>query len=202
MKQDGPPGFSSHEIEWEQPRRQQSCFWCDQQHPAAHPLSVCPGCVAKYTTMRLLDMDGFFPLNREAVDKAVRLESPGNYALGYMDGDTFSAFYVGRSDSDVRRCLRSWVDLPSRYGGFRSPAKASWGTRSRAQFPIAVPALDRVGNTESNYTHFAFSYAHCAQAAYAKECRNYDDFGGSYKLDNETRPISPSRRRRILRRIK
>lgn len=39
---------------------------------------------------------------------------------------------------------------------------------------------------------FKFSYAASAKEAYAKELRNYNDFGGSANLDNEIEPAKPS----------
>ena len=140
--------------------------------------------------MRSLEMNGSYPLTDEAVDERVTRTSPGNYALGYMDGTTFMVFYVGRSDSDVKRRLHEWVGMPSRYENYASPAKASWGVHRRGQLPVDAPALGRVGNTESSYTRFAYSYARSAGEAYAKEWRNYDAFGGSHGLDNETQPFS------------
>ena len=56
--------------------------------------------------------------------------------------------------------------------------------------PVDAPALGRVGNAESSYTRFAYSYARSAGEAYAKEWRNYDAFGGGHGLDNETQPAS------------
>lgn len=165
-----------------------SCFWCERLHPGEHPLSVCLTCAARYSTMRSLEMSGSYPLSDEAIDEVLTRMSPGNYALGYMDGDTFNVFYVGRSDSDVRQRLHEWVGMPSRYASHASLAKAPWGVRHRKQFPVEVPALGRVGNAESSYTRFAYSYARSAEEAYAKEWRNYDTFGGSQGLDNETRP--------------
>jgi hypothetical protein len=53
---------------------------------------------------------------------------------------------------------------------------------------VYAPALGRVGTGESSYTRFAYSYADSAEAAFGKECRNYDDFGGSATLDNVARP--------------
>ena len=138
--------------------------------------------------MRSLEMNGSYPLSDEAIDEALTRMSPGNYALGYMDGDTFDVFYVGRSDSDVRQCLHEWVGMPSRYENYASPAKAPWGLHRQGQLPVDAPALGRVGNAESSYTHFAYSYAPSAEAAFEKECRNYDDFGGSGGLDNEAPP--------------
>ena len=133
-------------------------------------------------------MSGSYPLSDEAIDEALTRTSPGNYALGYMDGETFNVFYVGRSDSDVRQCLHEWVGMPSRYEDYASPAKASWGVHHRGQLPLDAPALDRVENAESSYTRFAYGYAPSAEVAFEKECRNYDDFGGSRELDNEAPP--------------
>jgi hypothetical protein len=138
--------------------------------------------------MRLLEMNGSYPLSDDAIDKALTRRSPGNYALGYIDGNGFQVFYVGRSDSDVRRRLHDWVDMPSRYRRYASPAKASWRVQPRGQLPVDAPALGRVGNVGGSYTGFAFSYASSAEAAFEKECRNYDDFGGSAQLDNEAPP--------------
>jgi hypothetical protein len=135
-------------------------------------------------------MNGSYPLSDEAIDEVMAQTSAGNYALGYMDGDTFSVFYVGRSDSDVRQRLHEWVGLPSRYENYASPAKAPWGAHRRGQLPVDVPALGRVGKAESSYTRFAYSYARSAEEAYAKEWRNYDTFGGRHGLDNEFQPVS------------
>jgi hypothetical protein len=135
-------------------------------------------------------MSGSYQLSDHAIDEALTRTSPGNYALGYLDGDTFDVFYVGRSDSDVRRRLHEWVDMPSRYTSYASPAKAPWGVHRRGQCPVDAPALRRVGSAESSYTRFAYSYARSADEAYAKEWRNYDAFGGSRSLDNETQPAS------------
>jgi hypothetical protein len=168
-----------------------SCFWCERLHSGEHPLSVCPACTAGLSTLRSLEMSGSFPLRDDAIDEMLMRTSPGNYALGYMDGDSFIVFYVGRSDSDLRQRLHAWVGKPSRYGRYASPAKASWGVRRRGQLPLDAPALAGVGNVESGYTHFAYSYARSAQEAYAKEWRNYDAFGGGHGLDNEAEPIWP-----------
>ena len=167
-----------------------SCFWCKRLHPGEHPLSVCPGCAARYSIMQSLEMNGSYPLSNEAIDEVMTQRSAGNYALGYMDDDTFNVFYVGRSDSDVRQRLHEWVGLPSRYENYASPAKASWGVHRRGQLPVDAPALGRVGNAESSYTCFAYSYARSAEEAYAKEWRNYDACGGRHGLDNETQPAS------------
>jgi hypothetical protein len=56
--------------------------------------------------------------------------------------------------------------------------------------PLDRPALGLVQNAETSYTRFAYSYARSAEQAYAEEWRNYDAFGGSHGLDNETQPVS------------
>jgi rubrerythrin len=43
---------------------QVSCFWCERLHVGESPLSVCPACAAEYSTMRLLEMRGSYPLER------------------------------------------------------------------------------------------------------------------------------------------
>jgi hypothetical protein len=167
-----------------------SCFWCERLHPGEHPLSVCPGCAARYSTMRSLEMSGSYPLNNEAIDEMLTRTSPGNYALGYMDDTTFVVFYVGRSDSDVRHRLHDWVGAPSRYDRYAPASKSAWASRRSCLMPLGVPALGRVGlGIDSSYTRFAYSYASSAEAAFEKECRNYDDFGGSHELDNDAHPV-------------
>jgi hypothetical protein len=166
-----------------------SCFWCERLHPGEHPLSVCPACAARYSTLRSLEMNGSYPLSNEAIDEMLTRTSPGNYALGYMDETTFVVFYVGRSDSDLRERLHDWVGAPSRYDRYAPASKAAWASRRSGPMPLGAPALGRVGvGVDSSYTRFAYSYAPSAEAAFEKECRNYDDFGGSGELDNEAYP--------------
>ena len=170
---------------------QASCFWCEAEHPAKYPLSVCPACGgttrAGSFPMGSLEMIGSYPLTAEAIDAKLTRKSPGNYALGYMDGDTFAVFYVGRSDSDLRHRLHEWVGAPSRYDPYAPSTLAAWGVHRRELLPPDVAAQGRAG-VDSSYTRFAYSYAPSAEAAFAKEWRNYDDFGGSDGLDNATPP--------------
>jgi hypothetical protein len=176
------------------PELSSCCFWCSRRHPAPHRLSVCPACVAALRERRfpmgLLEMSGSYPLNAETIDEVVSQRSPGNYALGYLDGPAFVVFYVGRSDSDVRGRLHQWVGMPSRYECYAPSTRAAWGAHRRGPLPRA-PALDRVGNAvDSTYTRFAYSYAHSADAAFEKECRNYHDFGEAGGLDNAVHPAA------------
>jgi hypothetical protein len=169
-----------------------SCIWCEKLHRGEHALEfnpVCSTCAARHLIMRSLEMNGSYPLSDEAIDDALTRTSPGNYALGYMDDTTFVVFYVGRSDSDLRQRLHDWVGTPSRYDRYAPAAKAAWASRPRGLMPLDAPASGRVGiDVDSSYTRFAYSYAPSAEAAFEKECRNYDDFGGSGQLDNEGPP--------------
>jgi hypothetical protein len=136
-----------------------------------------------------LEMSGSYPLTAEAIDDALTQKSPGNYALGYLDGDTFMVFYVGRSDSDLRHRLHEWVGAPSHCDLLASSSLAAWAVPQRGRLPLNVATQSRVGvEVDSSYTRFAFSYAPSAEEAFAKEWRNYDDFGGSDGLDNATPP--------------
>jgi hypothetical protein len=137
-------------------------------------------------------MSGSYPLTDEAIDETLTQTSPGNYALGYLDGETFSVFYVGRSDSDLRRRLHEWVGMPSPHDSHAAATKAAWAAHRRGPLPVDVPMLARVGSGDASYTRFAYSYAPSADEAYAREWRNYDAFGGSRGLDNEAQPSSPA----------
>lgn len=173
--------------------REASCFWCEAQHPAERPLSVCPRCTSNYRArsfpLGLLGMEGPYPLTDAAIDETLRRTSPGNYALGYMEDAVFVVFYVGRSDADVRTRLHDWVGAPSRYERYAPSARAPYRSRLRGFPPLDTPALDLVGmGVDSSYTRFAYSYTSSAQAAFTEECRNYHDFGAYRGLDNETHP--------------
>ena len=166
-----------------------SCFWCERLHQAEHPLSVCPTCAASHP-MRLLEMSGPYSLSDDAIDENLTRASPGNYALGYMDGTTFMVFYVGRSDSDVKQRLHDWVGAPSRYARYAPSTWRVYASRWDGPLPRGAPALDHMGmGVDSSYTGFAYSYAASADAAFEKECRNYHDFGESGGLDNEAHPV-------------
>jgi hypothetical protein len=177
---------------------QASCFWCEGLHDSKHPLSVCPACVGTARTGRFpmgsLAMRGSYPLTAEMIDATLTRKSPGNYALGYLDGDTFLVFYVGRSDSDVRHRLHEWVGAPSCDDHPAPSTRAAWEVARRGPLSLEVAMRGRGGiAVDDGYTRFAYSYAPSADAAFAKEWRNYDDFGGSDGLDNT---LPPSRLQR------
>ena len=78
--------------------------------------------------MANLDMQGPYPLNRERINEVVTRTSPGNYALGRSDDDTFYVKYVGRADSDVKARLKE--HLSDGYSHF----KFSYATSPKAAF--------------------------------------------------------------------
>lgn len=160
-----------------------------ERHPERHPVSVSSPGYGTSPTLRLLEMSAFYPLHAAAIDDTLIRKAPGNYALGYSDGDAFTVFYVGRSDLDLARCLREWIGRPSREERRCPAAQASWRTHGRGSLLVDTPSLGRVGSVDSRYTHFACSYARSAEEAYAKEWRTYDAFGGRRNLDNETHPM-------------
>jgi hypothetical protein len=170
-----------------------SCTVCERLHKPERPLDfdpICPACTGRYA-MASLQMAGFHPLTDEKIDEEVTGDTPGNYALGYLDGGTFVVFYVGRSDSDLNGCLHDWVRAESRFTRYAPAAQAAYGSRRRHPLPSGTPALRPVGVVvNGRYTHFKFSYARSAEEAFEKQCRNYHDFGGSYGLDNERHPVA------------
>lgn len=46
--------------------------------------------------------------------------------------------------------------------------------------------------TGKGYQAFKFAYATSPKAAFEKECRNFHDFGGTAKLDNNIHPDRPA----------
>jgi hypothetical protein len=177
-----------------------SCVQCERLHDPDDPLGfspLCPRCTAGFPLTRL-DMDGSFPLTVEAIDEEIEERSPGNYALGYLDAGAFVVFYVGRSDSDLKSRLHEWVGAASQYVAYAPSGRASWGVHQRGTLPLNAPSLASAGPSDTSYTRFAYSYAASADAAYAKEWRNYEDFGGSRRLDNPVDPVSPDASRQLF----
>lgn len=79
--------------------------------------------------MASLNMNGPYPLNREAIDSNVIKTSAGNYALGHLNSDkVFIVKYVGRADTDVAERLKQHVG--EKYEKF----KYSYATSPKAAF--------------------------------------------------------------------
>ena len=168
-----------------------TCVECGRLHVPHDPIAfspVCSACVPPYP-LGELGMSGPFPLTHHGVDRAVGGTAPGNYALGYRDGATFLVFYVGRSDLDLHADLRAWVGAPSPCSHRMPSAQAPWSLREARGWAFATPRLASASAAvDSSYTCFAYSFADDAEAAFEKECRNFEDFGATRALDNALHP--------------
>jgi hypothetical protein len=135
--------------------------------------------------MRSLEMERSYPLEADTVDEIVSRHAPGNYALGYLEGATFTVFYVGHSDSDVWRSLRTWVGRPSRpeRHGSAIPASRGWRALRRTPWDALLP-MSVGSDSPSPYTRFAYNYARPPDAASATGPRGFDELG-RLGLDNE-----------------
>lgn len=171
-----------------------SCGRCSALHRPENGLAfynLCEPC-RRTGSKGEPELGHFHALSDRAIADAVGETSPGNYALGYLDGSTFAVFYVGRSDSDVNASLHAWVDTPSRPRRHRSSSHAPWRLRSGPPVGLGTRALGRTAvGIDTSYTHFAFCYAPSAIAAFERECRDYHDLGGSENLDNHRHPEAP-----------
>ena len=59
---------------------------------------------------------GSFPLTIESIDKEVKYVAPGVFGLGVLGDDgRFQMLFIGRSDTDVRRVLKSYVGRANRF---------------------------------------------------------------------------------------
>jgi hypothetical protein len=59
--------------------------------------------------MATLNMNGPYDLTLENIKSLITKKSPGNYALGNVQNNSFYVKYVGRADSDVNDRLKTWV---------------------------------------------------------------------------------------------
>ena len=59
--------------------------------------------------MVTLSMKGPLELTNEKIDEVITARSPGNYALGYIEGHSFIVEHIGRSDTDLNGRLKEWV---------------------------------------------------------------------------------------------
>lgn len=80
--------------------------------------------------MATLNMNGTFDLVSSQIEKNITKKSAGNYALGRLEDSTFIVLYVGRSDTDLKNRLLSWVGENVRYKKF----KYSYADSQKAAF--------------------------------------------------------------------
>lgn len=58
-----------------------------------------------------LNMYGPYPLTKEEVNKRITKKSPGNYAYGTVQDDSFYVEYVGRADSDLNDRIKHGIGI-------------------------------------------------------------------------------------------
>lgn len=78
-------------------------------------------------TMTTLGMIGPVKLATENIDKLIRAKSPGNFALGYIEGKAFIVKHIGRSDFDLNKKLKDCI-------GSYSHFKWSYASSSKEAF--------------------------------------------------------------------
>lgn len=77
--------------------------------------------------MAKLEMNGSYELTNEEIDKRIKPKSIGNYALGYFKEDVFYVKYVGRSDENLNKRLKTWVESYKYFKySYASSAKAAF----------------------------------------------------------------------------
>ena len=78
-------------------------------------------------TMTTLGMLGPVKLTSDNIDNFIKARSPGNYALGYIEGKAFIVKYIGRSDLDLNEELKSCIgQYPHFKWSYASSAKAAF----------------------------------------------------------------------------
>jgi hypothetical protein len=99
------------------------CAQCHRLQPPDRPLAFDPVCDACGVggDASPHPVTPVHPLTTASVGDSVTHVAPGNFLLGYREGGTFSAFYVGRADADLGDELRSWVGASSLRSGSGGP---------------------------------------------------------------------------------
>jgi len=71
-------------------------------------------------------LNGPYALDNETIDRVVTRTSPGAYALGYVENNSFYVQYVGRSDDNINQRLKQHVgEYPRfKFDYFGSPKAA------------------------------------------------------------------------------
>jgi len=83
-------------------------------------------------------------LTPQKIAEVVTKTSAGNYALGRVQENGFCVLYVGRSDDDVAKQLRSWARQHTRYKAF----VFRYAPHPRAAFDKECEDFHDLGGTE------------------------------------------------------
>jgi hypothetical protein len=90
-------------------------------------------------------IEGPYSLTAQKIAEVVTRTSAGNYALGHVRENGFCVLYVGRSDDDVGKRLRSWASQHPRYKAF----VFSYAPNPRAAFDKECEDFHDLGGTEA-----------------------------------------------------
>ncbi len=77
--------------------------------------------------LQSLEMEGPYQLSFDIIDRIVKKDSPGNFALGHFISENSFIQYIGRSDQNIRECLKNWV-------GFSMHFKFSYASDSQKAY--------------------------------------------------------------------
>jgi len=85
--------------------------------------------------------------------------------------------------------LRVTIKSPGNFAlGYTNDKKFVVRYIGRSDTDIRAALTQYIGQ----YTHFKYSYYAEAKAAFDKHCRNFHDFGGTERLENEGHPEPPT----------
>ena len=90
------------------------------------------------------DIAGPHRLTPQSITEVVTETSPGNFTLGSIQENGFCVLYVGRSDRDVAKQLRSWVSQYPHYKSF----VFSYASGPRTAFDKECEDFHDYGGTE------------------------------------------------------
>ena len=94
--------------------------------------------------MSSMNGQGPHSLTAQMIAEFVTRTCAGNYALGRVQENGLCVLYVGRSDHDIARQLRSWTSQHARYKLF----VFSYAPNSRAAFDKECEDFHDFGGTE------------------------------------------------------
>jgi hypothetical protein len=89
--------------------------------------------------------NGPHSLTPQKIAEVVTTTCAGNYALGCVQENGFCILYVGRSDDDVAKPLRSWARQQTRYKAF----VFSYAANARTAFDKECEDFHDLGGTET-----------------------------------------------------
>ena len=94
--------------------------------------------------MQSTAIEGPYSLTAQKIAEVVTRTCAGNFALGSVEKNGFCVLYVGRSDDDLAKQLRSWARQHTRYKAF----VFNYAPDSRAAFDKECEDFHDLGGSE------------------------------------------------------